>query len=322
MEKIIKKKIAFVVGEFPVVSETFIINQVADLEDRGFDVTIFSFRHGNMNNISCRFYEHQMKKKTFYLDMPANKFFRLLSAVKILIKILFIQPKLIIKVLDIKKYGANASSLKLVFWVYPFLGKKFDLIHCHFGPIANKFLIIKDILGVNPKIVTSFYGYDVSNIIQNKPLNYYDRLKKESSLFFVMSNNMKERLVKQGFDAIKVEVLPVSINISDFSFKTRNLKNEEIIKLCSVGRFVEKKGFEDLLRALAIVKSKSKKQFKCEIIGDGPLKEKLLKLTNELNIKELVDYKGYMKIEDVVRYFSNAHLFVQPSKTALNGDME
>jgi len=36
-----KLKIAFVVGVFPVISETFIINQIADLLDRGVEVEIF-----------------------------------------------------------------------------------------------------------------------------------------------------------------------------------------------------------------------------------------------------------------------------------------
>ena len=36
-------KVAFIVGEFPAVSETFIINQVADLKDRGIEVEVFSF---------------------------------------------------------------------------------------------------------------------------------------------------------------------------------------------------------------------------------------------------------------------------------------
>ena len=109
---------------------------------------------------------------------------------------------------------------------------------------------------------------------------------------------------------------------SPYPYKERMIQDGELINIISVGRFVEKKGFDDLLSALAIVKEKSKRTFKCYIIGDGELKDKLFNLTEKLKLKDVVEYKGYMKIEDIINHFSNTHLFVQPSKTAINGDME
>jgi len=69
-------KVAFVIGSFPAISETFIINQVADLYDQGVEVEIFSFRRGNHENISQRFFDYQMAQRTHYLDMPENIFRR------------------------------------------------------------------------------------------------------------------------------------------------------------------------------------------------------------------------------------------------------
>ncbi len=229
-----------------------------------------------------------------------------------------------LKIFNFKKYRHDVLLLKLLFWVEPFIGKKFDLVHCHFGPAANAngFLIIKEILGLRQKIVTSFYGWDVSLLFKQKPANYYDKLKRESSLFFVMSHNMKDRLVEKGFEQNKIRVLPVGIDVKSYPYKERVFHDGELIKIISVGRFVEKKGFDDLLKALAIVKEKSKRLFKCYIIGGGALKDKLFNLTERLNLKDIVEYKGYMKIEDITNYFFDMHLFVQPSKTSRRGDME
>ncbi|MFH1744853.1 MAG: glycosyltransferase [bacterium] len=317
-----KIKIAFIVGQFPAISETFIINQVADLMDSGVEVEIFSLRRGDEKNISQRFFDYKMEESTNYLNMPENFLERFLKAIPKIIKIFLSRPLSLFKALNFIKYGRDAFSLKLIFWCEQFLGKKFDLVHCHFGPIANKFLIIKDILGLQEKFVTTFYGYDVSRATKMKRGNYYDRLKKECPMYFVMSENMKERVVAQGFDAEKIKVLPISIDVSSYPFKERNYQEGEQVDMVSVGRFVEKKGLDDLLRALAIVKKKTNKPFKCVIIGDGYMKKELLALTDKLDINNEVDYKGYIKIEEVINIFLESHLYLQPSKTAKDGDME
>lgn len=254
--------------------------------------------------------------------MPKNIFWRCLLAIPKIFKFLFYQPSALIAALNFKKYGRDALSLKLLFWTEPFLGKEFDLYHCHFGQMANKFLVIKEILGIKEKIATSFYGLDVSSYTKQKGPRVYDRLKKECSAFIVMSNNMKERVVAQGFDESKITILPISIDTDSYPFWERSLGSDETIQMVSVGRFVEKKGFDDLLRALAIVKKKTNKPFKCSIIGGGPLEKELRDLSDALEINDIIEYKGYMKIEDIINYFQKMHFYLQPSKIASNGDME
>lgn len=51
-------------------------------------------------------------------------------------------------------------------------------------------------------------------------------------------------------------------------------------------------------------------------------KKELQDLTDDLNIRDVLDYKGYIKIEDIIELFKYMHFFVQPSKTAKSGDME
>ncbi|MBI4325133.1 MAG: hypothetical protein HY674_07695, partial [Chloroflexi bacterium] len=53
-------RVAFVVPSFPVISQTFVINQVADLLDRSVEVDIFSFEAGDRHHITARYAEHRM----------------------------------------------------------------------------------------------------------------------------------------------------------------------------------------------------------------------------------------------------------------------
>ncbi|MBI3685625.1 glycosyltransferase [Candidatus Azambacteria bacterium] len=323
MQRLLKdKKIAFVVGKFPAISETWLINQIADLQEKGVAVDIFSFQKGDADYISERFGAHRMGERTFYVEMPRGKLARIARAVPKLLYLLARRPMIFLRVCNVWRHGKNAASLKLLFWVWPFVGREYALVHCHFGTIANKFLVIREILGMRQKIITTFYGYDVSHIFRQKGPRVYDALKKECELFFVMSQNMKDRVVAQGFDARKIHIMPISIDVGSYPFKERFFKQGETIQIVSVGRFVEKKGFDDLLRALAIVKNKAGKKFMCNIIGGGPLELRLRAMTKELGIEDVVSYKGYMKMENIINYFQDMHFYVQPSKTASGGDME
>jgi len=316
-----KPKIAFLFGDFPAMA-TFYVNQVADLFDRGVEVEVFALRKNENPSSPQRYFEYGMDKKTHFLDVPRNFFTKIAKGLLKAARIFFYSPSVFLKVINWRRYGAYAWSLKLIFWIEPFLGKSFDVVHCHYGTVANKFLMIKDILGINPKIVTTFYGKDISQVTIQKEKDYYSRLKNECGLFIVMSQNMKERVVAQGFDAKKIEILPISIDVLSYPFAKRVLAEEEQINMMTVAHFVEKKGLDDLLRATAIVKEKTKRPFKCVIIGDGPLRSELFGLAEELGLNDVVDFKGYMKMEDIIPLFLKMHFYVQPSKTAKDGDME
>jgi hypothetical protein len=50
-----KLPIAFVVDAFPTITETFIVDQIADLRDRGIEVEIFAFDMGMKTHVSSRY---------------------------------------------------------------------------------------------------------------------------------------------------------------------------------------------------------------------------------------------------------------------------
>lgn len=316
------KKVAFVVGIFPTFSETFIINQVADLVDRGLDVHVYTFRRGDTANVSDRHHSYNMPECTTVLEMPRNWLLRLVHAIPKFFHVLFTRPSVLFRIFDVGRYGANAYSLKNLFWVEPFIGCDADLVHCHFGPIANRYLMIREILTLPQPFVTTFYGFDVSQIIKQKGPRYYAKLIKASAYFFTMSSNMKERVVAIGFPENKIEPLPVSVDVEGFPYCERTIADGETLHIISVGRFVEKKGFDDLLRATAIAKKQAGRPFMLHIIGGGVLEAELKALAQELDILDVVRFEGVMKVQDVVQFLMTAHLFVQASKTARDGDME
>ena len=53
-------KIAFIVGDFPALSETFILNQITGLIDLGEDVDIFAFNRGDNSKIHPEVIEYNL----------------------------------------------------------------------------------------------------------------------------------------------------------------------------------------------------------------------------------------------------------------------
>ncbi|HET6561471.1 MAG TPA: glycosyltransferase [Marmoricola sp.] len=91
--------------------------------------------------------------------------------------------------------------------------------------------------------------------------------------------------------------------------------------LVSVGRLVEKKGFEDLLRALRAAKD-SGRRFRCEIYGDGPEGETLVALCASLGLSEDVTFLGAKDTDDIAAALRRADLFVLSPRVAADGDRD
>src|SRR3989344_2856855 len=183
-------KIAFIVGTFPKVSEPFVIDQACDLIDRGVDVFIYSFGLGDKDkgNISKRYFEYNLDKKTAYLNTADNKFSKFLLIFPRFIELLFFKPSLIFNMFR------HPSCFKVLFWnVRLFLDNKHDLYDCHFGAVGARFAAIRKALHIKEKFITSLYGQDVSMAIKKRGIGIYKELMQESSKFFVMSENMKQR---------------------------------------------------------------------------------------------------------------------------------
>ncbi len=83
--------------------------------------------------------------------------------------------------------------------------------------------------------------------------------------------------------------------------------------LLFVGRLVERKGVDDLLRAFAAIKP-SFPRARLSIVGDGPERNKLVKLAGELHLSDSVDFKGTRVGAELDEEYARCIAIVLPSK--------
>ena len=314
-------KVAFIVGEFPDKIGTFILNQATGLLDRGVDLKIFSLLRPREEVMSDEIRKYNLMDRIYYLNVPRNKLVRGLKAGWIIIKNLFRHPIKIWKPLNFFRYGNPALTLNPLFFSDYFLGLKenFDILHCHFGQRGIYGAALKDI-GVKGKLVTSFYGGDLSYFVETTSSRVYAPLFEKGDLFLPLSENFKKRLIDMGCDEKKIAVHRVGTDLSKFGLVQKK-KEKSGITLLTIARFVEKKGHKYLLEALPLVLEKCE-NVKVLLIGDGPLKKDLETLVKNLKLEKYVAFAGSISADELPRAYSKGDIYVLPSITSANGDTE
>jgi len=313
-------KIAFIIGAFPTLSETFILNQITGLIDMGQDVDICAQFYSNEKKMHSDIEKYHLMDKVHYFNIPSNKIKRILKAIYLIIKNFHKAPLKILKSLNVFIYGKVALSLKLLYLLIPFLDNNFDILYCHFGTNGILGTYLRE-MGVDGKLVTTFHGYDMSGFIKSNSNNVYNNLFKNGDLFLPISDYWKQKLIKLNCEEKKIVVHRMGINLEKFKFSERRKEPREVIKLLTIGRLTEKKGHEYAIRAISKL-IKKYRNIEYIIAGDGPLEIDLKNLAIELGIRECVKFLGAVKQDEVLTLYQQTYIFVLPSITANNGDQE
>jgi len=90
------------------------------------------------------------------------------------------------------------------------------------------------------------------------------------------------------------------------------------ISLLAVGALTARKGFDDLLRACALLR-KEGAVFRCRIVGSGPMKWRLRWLARRLGIAGQVEFCGQVPHERIRHMMVEASIFVAPGVAAAGG---
>ncbi|MBW4447812.1 MAG: glycosyltransferase [Spirirestis rafaelensis WJT71-NPBG6] len=316
-------KIAFIVGQFPVLSETFILNQITGLISRGHEVDIYGYRPNDISKVHPDVEKYQILEHTYYQPkIPENYFWRFLKGLGLLLSHFYKAPLVLLRSLNIFKYGKRAASMRLLYATIPLLdADPYDIIHCQFGIFALEGLTWRNIGAIKGKLITSFRGYDISWYVKERGEHVYDQLFTQGDFFLANCEFFRKRAIKLGCDEQKIVVHGSGIDCSKFTFKARYPHPNGTIQIATTGRLVEKKGIEYGIRAVAKV-AKSHPKIEYNIIGDGELKEHLQQVIEELGIADKVKLLGWKNQKEIIEILDKTHVFIAPSVTAEDGNQD
>ncbi|ADU31080.1 glycosyltransferase [Evansella cellulosilytica] len=194
------------------------------------------------------------------------------------------------------------------------------LLHVRFGTTAIR--LIKLLKEINIPTITSFHGYDVPDPEKKTP--YHVQLKslfQVGDCFTATSCYMKNKLIALGCPPNKIHVQKSGIDLNKFQYRKPRIPLEgEKVQILSVGRFVEKKGFQYLLKAFSKVQKKY--PVKLTLIGDGPRRKEIIRIVKKHKMKKSVQIKDPLPHKEIVKEMARAHIFCLPSVTEKNGNQE
>lgn len=202
-----------------------------------------------------------------------------------------------------------------------------SLLHVHFGTNAEEAWPLAIALGI--PIVITLHGYDIATYPEwwesgsggDGNRNYPAALRALANYgarFVAVSDEILQSALAYGVPHSSLRKILVGIDTRAITPGSLPIV-ERRRRILFVGRFVEKKGVEYLIRAFADVKQRVA-DAELKIIGEGPLEPSLRNIAAELQLD--IDFAGRMTADDVIREMRFARVLCAPSIRASNGDSE
>jgi colanic acid/amylovoran biosynthesis glycosyltransferase len=303
-------RFAYLFERFPSFGQTFCYREVAELDRQHIAPPIFSIR--NPKDEPPQDWDTRIVERVHYL--PEEK--ELLEHVRRAAK----ERKVgagIIAALD--EWGRRTDFLRLHQAVYVGLRLRemeIDHVHAHFAGMAAR-----TAFWINKFFSTTFSFTAHANDIFS-PRQFEIGLDKlvDAAGAIVTETDYAARFLRERFPhrADRVHRIYNGLDLADFG---RADFSSTLPLIIAVGRLIPKKGFGDLIRACALLARRGK-SFRCEIIGEGPLENKLRQQIDELRLQNDVVLTGAKPQTQLRRQLVAANAFVLPSVIDPDGGMD
>ncbi|WP_105224935.1 MULTISPECIES: colanic acid biosynthesis glycosyltransferase WcaL [unclassified Escherichia] len=314
-------KVGFFLLKFPLSSETFVLNQITAFIDMGFEVEIVALQKGDTQNTHAAWTQYNLAAKTRWLqDEPQGKVAKLRHRASQTLR--GIHRKNTWQALNLKRYGAESRNLILSAIcgrvATPF---RADVFIAHFGPAGVTAAKLRELGVIRGKIATIFHGIDISSReVLNHYTPEYQQLFRRGELMLPISELWAGRLQKMGCPREKIAVSRMGVDMTRFS--PRPVKAPATpLEIISVARLTEKKGLHVAIEACRQLKEQGV-AFRYRILGIGPWERRLRTLIEQYQLEDMVEMPGFKPSHEVKAMLDDADVFLLPSVTGADGDME
>ncbi len=139
--------------------------------------------------------------------------------------------------------------------------------------------------------------------------NYNFKRLLSADAFFCITAHLEKSLITEGIDMQKIHRIPNMVKTENTVFNFSGWQGRKPI-IGTMGRFVKKKGFDNFLEALAILKSRSV-DFSAVIGGTGEEERYLKEMVENLGLADNVIFAGW--VLDKKAFFAAIDIFCLPS---------
>ncbi|CBG88929.1 colanic acid biosynthesis glycosyltransferase WcaL [Citrobacter rodentium] len=314
-------KVSFFLLKFPLSSETFVLNQITAFIDMGFEVEIVALQKGDTQNTHAAWEKYHLAAKTRWLqDEPQGRLAKLRH--RALKTLSGLHRAATWKSLNFSRYGDESRNL-ILSSICAQMRKPVhaDVFIAHFGPAGVTATKLRELGVINGKIATIFHGIDISSReVLNHYTPEYQRLFQRGDLMLPISELWAARLKSMGCPPEKIAVSRMGVDMARFSPRPVKAPGTPL-EIISVARLTEKKGLHVAIEACRQLKEQGV-AFRYRILGIGPWERRLRTLIEQYQLDEMIEMPGFKPSHKVKAMLDQADVFLLPSVTGADGDME
>jgi colanic acid/amylovoran biosynthesis glycosyltransferase len=312
--RITKPRLAYIVSLFPCWSETFIAEEIQHLLDDQFRITIFSLKPPTEKDV------HSLAQALLGYTVYPSFAWRLLGAQ---FHYLWRKPRAYLGCLRTLASRTGPSFSQFARFMATFAiavyfsreveGRSIERIHAHWATYpATAAWVISRLTGLPYSFTTHAHDLFLPDALLPEKL-------KSVEFVVTISEFNRHLLESMGAQPEKIVVVHCGVDTTLFRPQIQSVTATPFI--LAVGRLVSIKGFDVLIDACQLLKSHGL-EFRCEIIGDGPLRAELADRIARNGLDDCVRLAGFAKQDDVRRKLEEASIFVLPSRETKTGDRD
>ena len=312
------RHVGYIVKMFPRLSETFILNEILELERQGMTVTIFSVKKPNEGRFHPQLSE--LKAQVSYLEgldpkkwtqwigphwptLKARKqeFFNLIES-----SLSSEDPTQFERVCQSAKIAAEGTRLNIDHW------------HSHFATLPSTLAWYVSQLSGTPFSFTA-HAKDIY-VYRPEEHHLHEKLHAAARVITVTDFNRKHLLTTCAELAPeRIELLHNGIDLDRFRPGSRS--SDGALKILAVGRLVEKKGFDILLKAVVKLREKGR-DVSCCIVGQGPEEDRLRAQTQDAGLENSVTFAGALHSDEVLEKMHSSTILCLLCVVAADGNQD
>jgi glycosyltransferase involved in cell wall biosynthesis len=311
-------RVAYVLKRFPRLSETFILNEILELERRGVEVTIFAYLRPNDGRFHAQI--ARLRAKVHYFEgLDPRRWHEWLAAEW---SVLGSRQEHFWGLLRESLERGDSLHVNEILWgtwvAAQCMKLRVEHMHSHFGTMSSTVAWFASRVSGIPFSFTAhakdIYVYSFTEHRLREKMMAASRVitVTEYNRTYLLQNN-------PDLDPTRVRVVYNGVDL-DF-FRPSEAERREPGLVLSVGRLIPKKGFEDLLQACAGLRRRGV-EFRAVIVGEGPEEGALLQQREILGLQDHVELAGPLPQDDVLALMHRASVLCLACKEDGDNDRD
>ena len=311
-------RIAYLLDQYPAISHTFILREVAGLRARGVDVQTLSIHRSDPKHLLAQ--DDVAEYERTYSVRPISPIKLLAVHASALSAAPAEYLRTLLRSLSLAR-GAPRRSLWQLFYfleavpVWLVMRQRgLRHLHAHFtSPAADVALLVAELGGGERNGWTWSFSAHGSDIHETDQRLLAEKVRRAARVVCVSDFGRSQLLTlieEQHWP--KVVVVRCGLDRTKCVAPQQRTDDAIPLQLLNVGRMVRLKGQAVLLEAVALLRDRGV-PIGLTIVGDGPLRNELQQIVDRLELATIVRLVGYVGQDDIADFYAKADVFCLPS---------